>query len=154
MGNLYRREGGATLIVVATAAEKKIAADRWPGEVIVETGVGGLNVYKALSGYDRGEPVINFGYAGSNSIPVGTEVSVGRCRLLHPNVSYEEAEFLLDGNTDCWTFCDFVLEAEMEDPVVFDMELAFILAMGFSNVKSIKVVSDNLSIEEYEKTTK
>lgn len=34
---------------------------------------------------------------------------------------------------------------------VFDMELAFIMAMGFKNVKSEKIVSDNLNLKEFEK---
>ena len=142
------------MIVVATDAEKKVAEDRWPCEPVVVTGVGGLNVYKTLSLYDRQTPIINFGYVGSNNIPIGTEVSVGRCGLLHPNVSYDEDEFALGGNIACLTSCDFVLETQITDPVVFDMELAFILAMGFENVQSIKIVSDNLSIEQYEETTK
>ena len=49
---------------------------------------------------------------------------------------------------------DFVLETKIKKPVVFDMELAYILALGFKNVESIKIVSDNLSLKQYEKINK
>jgi len=87
---------------------------------------------------------------GSNYIPVGTEVRVGTSQLYHPNVDYDEPVFSLDGDVPCYTSNDFVLHTEIDEPVVFDMELAYILAMGFKNVESIKVVSDNLSLTEYE----
>lgn len=141
------------MIVVATEAEQKIAESRWKNESILITGVGGLNVYKALCDVDRNEQIINFGYCGSNLLQIGSEVSVGDCRLYHPNVEYEEKAFRLDGETTCLTSCDFVLKTEIQEPVVFDMELAFILAMGFQNVKSIKIVSDNLSLKQYEEIT-
>lgn len=141
------------MIVVATEAERKIAERRWKNERILVTGVGGLNVYKALCDVDRNEQIINFGYCGSNLLPIGTEVSVGDCRLYHPNVEYEEKAFRIDGETTCLTSCDFVLKTEIKEPVVFDMELAFILAMGFQNVESIKIVSDNLSLKQYEELT-
>lgn len=141
------------MIVVATETERKIAERRWKNERILVTGVGGLNVYKALCDIDRNEQIINFGHCGSNLLQIGSEVSVGDCRLYHPNVEYEEKSFRLDGETTCLTSCDFVLETEIKEPVVFDMELAFILAMGFRNVKSIKIVSDNLSLKQYEETT-
>jgi hypothetical protein len=141
------------MIVVATEAERKIAESRWKNESILVTGVGGITVYKALCDVDRSEQIINFGYCGSNLLPIGMEISVGDCRLYHPNVEYEEESFRIDGETTCLTSCDFVLKTEIEEPVVFDMELAFILAMGFRNVKSIKIVSDNLSLKQYEELT-
>jgi hypothetical protein len=141
------------MIVVATEAERKIAESRWENERILVTGVGGINVYKALCDVDRNEQIINFGCCGSNLLQIGSEVSVGDCRLYHPNVEYEEKAFRLNGETTCLTFCDFVLKTEIQEPVVFDMELAFILAMGFRNVKSIKIVSDNLSLKQYEEIT-
>ena len=69
------------------------------------------------------------------------------------NVEYKEEAFNVGGETICLTSCDFVLKTEIKEPVVFDMELAFILAMGFRSVKSIKIVSDNLSLKQYEEST-
>ena len=50
---------------------------------------------------------------------------------------------------ECYTSTDFVISSNIDKPCVFDMELAAIASL-FRNTKSIKVVSDNLSIEEYE----
>lgn len=139
------------MIVVATDEEYKLAQNRFKGHRIIKTGVGGINIYLALKNENKGEKLLNFGYAGSNNIPIGTEVKIGKCKLYHPNVEYEEPEFELNGNTTCYTSNDFVLETEIKEPVVFDMELAYILALGFEEVESIKIVSDNLSLKEYER---
>lgn len=138
------------MIVVATETEYIEAQKRWSGEKIVRTGVGGLNVIRKLQWYNRDTPIINFGYAGSNVLPIGTEVEVGEVKLNHPNVEYNEPIYNVGGTIPCFTSNDFVLSTDIKEPVVFDMELAFILAMGFTDVKSIKVVSDNLNLKEYE----
>ena len=137
------------MIVVATEAEYELAFERWAGEKILKVGVGGLNVYKSLRHIPTDTPIINFGYVGSNCLPIGSEVEVGRCGLYHPNVDYDEPMFDLGGTVPCLTSNDFVLSTEIQEPVVFDMELAYILAMGFSSVKSIKIVSDNLNLKQY-----
>jgi hypothetical protein len=58
-----------------------------------------------------------------------------------------------DEGVTCFTSCDFVGDKKAENSV-FDMELAFIAALGFLKVESIKVVSDSIDYEEYEKTIK
>jgi hypothetical protein len=151
LGKLYRRKGGAFVIVVATSSEYIEAKKRWQDEHIVQTGVGGLNVVRKLQWYNRDTPIINFGYVGSNLLPIGETVEIGECKLYHPNVEYQEPIYNLGGDIKCYTSNDFVLNTDINETVVFDMELAYILAMGFQNVKSIKIVSDNLSIKEYEK---
>ena len=142
------------MVVVATAEEYEIAQDRFKGQNIIETGIGGLNVLQALKDLDKSQEIINFGFCGSNKLPVGTEVEIGECRFYHPNVDYPEPVYKLNGNTTCYTNNDFVLSTEITEPVVFDMELAYILALGFDKVTSIKVVSDNLSLEQYEEEKK
>lgn len=142
------------MIVVATDEEYRLAQKRFKGQKIVKTGVGGINTYRALKDKDKKQDITNFGYVGSNNIPIGTEVKIGKCKLYHPNVEYNEPEFELKGDITCYTSNDFVLKTEIKEPVVFDMELAYILAMGFENVESIKIVSDNLSLKEYEKNIK
>ena len=142
------------MIVVATEEEYNIALKRFKGAHIVKTGVGGINTYRALKNFDRGQKIVNFGYVGSNAIPIGTEVTVGECKLYHPSVEYEEPVFKLKGEFPCYTSNDFVTHTNIQTPVVFDMELAYILAMGFKDVESIKIVSDNLSLKEYDKTIK
>lgn len=142
------------MIIVATDEEYKLAKKRFKGQKIVKTGVGGINVLNTLKEADKWQKIINFGYVGSNVIPIGTEVRIGESRLYHPNVEYEEPIYKLDGDITCYTSNDFVLETNIKKPVVFDMELAYILALGFKNVESIKIVSDNLSLSQYEEEIK
>lgn len=142
------------MIVVATDEEYKLAKKRFKGQKIIKTGVGGINVIKKLKHFPKWLKITNFGYVGSNNIPIGTEIRVDNCKLYHPNVKYEEPVYKLDGDTTCYTSNDFVLETKIKEPVVFDMELAYILALGFKNVESIKIVSDNLSLSQYEEEIK
>ena len=143
------------LVVVATDEEYKLARKRFKHHIIIKTGVGGINVIRKLRHFPKWLKIINFGYAGSNSIPVGTEVKVGNCVLYHPNVEYDEQIFITNdymySGICCYTSNDFVLETKINRSCVFDMELAYIFALGFKNVTSIKIVSDNLSLKEYEK---
>jgi hypothetical protein len=141
------------MIVVATDREYLLAKQRFQDEEILQTGVGGANVVNALKDIPRNTPILNFGYVGSKSIPKESEVNIGSCSTYHPNVDFEDVLFSLDGDVHCFTSTDFVTEAE-EKNVVFDMELAFICALGFKNVRSIKIVSDNLNLAEYEQTTR
>lgn len=134
------------MIVVAMESERHLAGKN---DCIV-TGCGALNVISALRYVDRDTPILNLGCAGSNMLPVGTKVKIGKVKLYHPNVEInDEPEYTLDGDVTCFTSNDFVLSTDIQEPCVFDMELAYILAMGFTNVSAEKVVSDNLNIEEY-----
>ena len=137
------------MIVVATDQEYEMAKKRFKGEPIIKTGIGALNVAKALKDCPKNAHITNFGYAGSNNIPPESEVRIGKCRLYHPNVKYDEPEYNLNGETTCYKSCDFVTETDIKEPAAFDMELAFILAQGFTNVESIKIISDNLSLDQY-----
>lgn len=141
------------MIVVATDEEYKLAQKRFKGQKIIKTGVGGINALESLKHVGKCQKIINFGYVGSNDFPVGTEVRIGSCKLYHPNVEYNEPTYILNGNVKCYTSNDFVLQTDIKEPVVFDMELAFICSM-FKNVESIKIVSDNLSLNEYENNVK
>ena len=137
------------MIVIAMEEERrKFGSD----EEVLVTGVGAINILRALKDLPRDTPIMNIGYAGSNCIPTGTRVRVGKVELYHPHYAYDEPVFQLDGNVPCYTSCDFVVETEIKEPCVFDMELAFILAMGFKNVTAEKIVSDSLSKEEFEQT--
>lgn len=142
------------MIIVATDEEYKLARKRFKNDYILKTGVGAINVLKKLKNADKGIKITNFGYVGSNVIPIGTEIKVGRCKLYHPNVVYQEPSYKLNGNVMCYTSNDFVLQTDIKEPCVFDMELAYILALGFKNVESIKIVSDNLSLKQYEEEIK
>ena len=146
-------EDKMTIVVVATPEEYIIARAKFKGKKIIETGVGALNVIETLRKIPKWVRIINFGYAGSNRIPIGTEVKVGFSALYHPKVDYLEPGYILDDGEEavtCYTSSDFVTETKEETPCLFDMELAYIMALGFKHVRSIKIVSDNLSLEQYE----
>lgn len=143
------------MVVVATLQEYALAKEYSHDEIIV-TGVGGLNVIRALKDIDRDTPILNIGYVGSNNIAVGTVVTVDEVALYHPSVTYDEPNYKIKPDDrfqryKCFTSNNFVLETNIKESVVFDMELAYIMALGFKNVKCIKVVSDNLSLKEYER---
>lgn len=143
------------MIVVATDEEYALAKKRFKGHKIIKTGVGGTNVIEKLKRYPKWLKIINFGYVGSNNIPIGTEVNVCISYLYHPNVDFKEPIYHLkfkDPEKDvmCLTSNDFVTETKIKESVVFDMELAYICALGFKNIESIKIVSDNLSLKKYE----
>ena len=149
-----------TRIVVATDEEFQQAKDLFPNYKVIKTGVGALNVYNKLRRVPRWFHIINWGFAGSNSLPKGYTYQVSRSSLYHPSVEYEEPSFdlivsdrLVEG-IPCFTSNDFVTHTDIKEPCLFDMELAFILGMGFKKVSSIKIVSDNLDLHQYEDTVK
>ena len=116
---------------------------------IIKTGIGGVNVIESLKDLPKSTKLINIGYAGSTTIPVGEIVKVKNCYSYHPIVGkFEEKFYKLNGNIDCYTSGDFVTSTTITQPVVFDMELAYICALGFTNLTSYKVVSDALNLDQ------
>ena len=128
---------------------------------VIFTGVGAINIIRSLQNLDRDAELINIGYAGSANFDLDTWVEVTEVRLNHPNVTYAEPELHLTPYTlhrtpakqaICYSNCDFVLASDNKD-CVFDMELAFIAALGFKRLHSFKYVSDNLSLHAYHELT-
>ena len=157
-----------TLFIIAEKEESELVNRLFPnaiaeGAELLVTGVGAINIYRSLDAVDRTAHLINIGYAGSANFAVGTWVRVTEARLHHPNVKYPEPRLPLLPSTSlpsselieapCYSGVDFVLQSPFKD-CVFDMELAFIMAMGFQNVESYKYVSDNLSLHEYRESIK
>lgn len=146
-----------TYLVVATENELKLDFSRLfigTGSEPIVTGVGGTNVIRALRDLPRDAGIYNVGYAGSVYYPIGAVRQIGYCRLFHPNVEFDEQTFHLIGPAEdlCLTAGDFVLSPEgLPEKAIVDMELAYICAMGFEAVCSFKYISDNLSLEQYEK---
>ena len=142
----------------------------WGDAKILYTGVGAINIIRTLQDLDREAELVNVGYAGSANFDIGTWVAVTEARLNHPNVTYPEPELKVEGrmcNVEgvrfkvesgklkeavCYTNTDFVLQSDYKD-CVFDMELAFIAALGFKKLHSLKYVSDNLSLHAYHDLT-
>lgn len=136
-------------IVVATAEEIRILdhLPHLPHLPIIVTGVGGTNVVNALDKISRDAEIINVGFAGSVDLTKGEIYQVRESRL-HHKVPFSEKTFILpQGKVPCLTSSDFVTEGP--SGVLFDMELAFICAMGFKSVVSYKMVSDHCNLEEY-----
>lgn len=152
-------------ILIAEEGERKLVEQYLPGETnILVTGVGALNIIRALRDLPRDTELINIGYAGSANYPIGTLVEVTECRLHHPNVTYAEPVLPLQPIDDlfvralqpvkavCYSNTDFVLSSPYTD-CVFDMESAYIAAQGFTRLSALKIVSDNLSLHSYHELT-
>ena len=146
--------------VLLDKARAELGLDLSDAELIF-TGVGAINIIRSLQHLDREAELFNIGYAGSANFDLGTWVEVNEVRLNHPNVTYSEpklplAELKIKNEklkqAVCYSNCDFVLASEYRD-CVFDMELAFIAALGFKNLHSLKYVSDNLSLHAYHDLT-
>ena len=138
----------------------KLGLDLSDAELIY-TGVGAINIIQHLQHLDREAEIYNIGYAGSANFDIGTWVEVTEVRLNHPNVTYPEPTLALSAislqhseiiKAICYTNTDFVMASDYTD-CVFDMELAFIAALGFKHLHSLKYVSDNLSLHAYHDLT-
>ncbi len=146
--------------VLLDQAKEALGLDLSDAELIF-TGVGAINIIRSLQHLDREAELINIGYAGSANFDLGTWVEVTEVRLNHPNVTYPEPELKISNQQStinnvkqapCFTSTDFVLASDYKD-CIFDMELAFIAALGFTNLHSYKYVSDNLSLHAYHDLT-
>ena len=147
-------------------AREELGLDLGDTEILF-TGVGAINIIRSLQHLDREAEVYNIGYAGSANFDLGSWVEVTEVRLNHPNVTYPEPELKLSALRDsgisiarypekravCYSNCDFVLASDYRD-CVFDMELAFIAALGFKHLHALKYVSDNLSLHAYHEHTR
>ena len=137
-------------VVVATAEEVRLI-EHFPNlanNPVIITGVGGTNVINALNGLSKEVGIVNIGFAGSADLEIGKMYRVKECRLFHKVPFAEKTYNLLSGDIACYTSTDFVTEGPAG--VLFDMELAFICAMGFKSIISYKFVSDHCNLEEYE----
>lgn len=146
------------IVVIASENERKLVKELgYEKNPIIVTGIGGMNVIRALKKISKDEEIVNIGYAGSNHLPIGEKVVVGVSVLLHEIFQYEEENCKTtdypQSKMICYTSTDFVTKTNIKEPCVFDMELAFICAM-FDKVKAIKVVSDNLDLNIYEECVK
>ena len=146
--------------VLLDKAREALGLD-WNDAQVIYTGVGAINVIRSLQDLDRDAELLNIGYAGSANFDLGTWVEVTEVRLNHPNVTYPEPRLEIENGklkiencrqAICYTNTDFVLASDYTD-CVFDMELAFMAALGFKNLHSLKYVSDNLSLHKYHELT-
>ena len=148
------------LVVIAEKEELKLVEQLgYKDYPILITGVGALNIIETLKDIPKDVSIINIGYAGSKNLKPGKFYAIDRVSLYHPNVEYNEPSSPLGYNpwvggvepltpVKCLTGTDFVLKSDIKG-CVFDMELAYIKALGFEDVIAYKYVSDNLDLQEY-----
>jgi len=145
------------LIVIAEKEELSLVDKlKYKGIPILITGVGALNVIESLRDVPRDTEIINIGYAGSNCLEVGQFYQVRTVTLHHPVADYleptykcKEIDEIFEAHK-CYTCSDFMSPGKVSG--LFDMELAYIMALGFENVRSLKYVSDHMDIKEYRET--
>lgn len=144
-----------TVILAAEVTEYKLCSEMFPEYECVLMGVGAGNVIKTCSQLPHGTRVINIGYAGSNSLSIGT-VSMVKESHRYTDGVYQFADYanplpLSANGYPCYTSNSFVTSTQIVEPTLFDMELNYIAAFTpcLDLVASIKVVSDNLSVEAF-----
>ena len=148
------------IILVATDDELSLAKRHLSEYEIVKTGVGAGNVIRVCSellqrpGIGE-EKVVNVGFCGSNSIPVGSVVKVSETLRLMDNVveftDWRNGYRFCEDGVPCYTSNSFVLKTDITVPCAFDMELNYAAAFPqIPLVGAVKIVSDNLCLDKYE----
>lgn len=144
------------VILAAEEAEYKKCLEYFPDVKCVRMGVGAGNVIRTCCALPEGTRVINVGYAGSNSVDIGTVCRVSESHRLTDGVyKFEDhANPLSLGGEGhpCFTNNSFVTQSDLTEPTLFDMELNYIAAFTprIELVASVKIVSDNLSVEAFQ----
>ena len=148
------------LVVIAEKEELKLVEQLgYKDYPTLITGVGALNIIEGLKDIPKDVSIINIGYAGSKNLEPGKFYAIDVVSLYHQNVKYIEPSYSLGYNpwvgggeplthVNCLTGTDFILESNLKG-CVFDMELAYIMVLGFKDVIAYKYVSDNLDLHEY-----
>ncbi|MBR3319480.1 hypothetical protein IKG06_03165 [Candidatus Saccharibacteria bacterium] len=163
-------------IIVATDEEYVFIRNLFQDQYeIVQTGAGGPNTVAKLVNLDKTEPLLSIGFACSNNLEIGTVAIIKNVALYHPNRAFEESVYQLDQNIPdniirtivetgkpqrilrespvaCLTSSDLIEKTVIEEPVIFDMELVYLPALGFEHVSAIKIISDNFNLHERAKT--
>ncbi|MCQ2186919.1 MAG: hypothetical protein MJY73_01060 [Bacteroidales bacterium] len=142
------------IILVAEEAEARMVQKYLPEAECVRTGVGASNVIKTCCGIPAGTKVFNIGYAGSNSLTIGTVTAVSQTfRLMsdaYKFVDHNNPLCLGGEGFPCYTSNSFVTESDKVEPTLFDMELNYMAAFPLEMVGAIKIVSDNLSVDAFQ----
>ena len=120
------------LILLAEEGERKLihevgaqlgCADWLAQYDVLVTGVGAINIIRALRHLPADTEILNIGYAGSANFNLGTLVAVTEARLNHPHVSYLEPALSLETpacatsltRAVCYSNTDFVLQSDYRD---------------------------------------
>lgn len=142
--------------MAAEEAEYRKCLEWFPEYECMLTGVGAGNVIKTCCALAEGTRIINIGYAGSNNLSIGTVSMVSETfRMTDGSYVFEDhcnPLTLSEEGHPCYTSNSFVTQSEMTAPALFDMELNYIASFSprLTIVASIKIVSDNLSVEAFQ----
>lgn len=143
------------VILAAEEAEYNKCKELFPEFECVQMGVGAGNVIKTCCSLPEGTRVVNIGYAGSNVLEIGTVALVSETyRLTDGTYQFKDHANplqLATGGYPCFTNNSFVTATDKTGPTLFDMELNYIASFTprLELVASIKIVSDNLSVEAF-----
>ena len=147
--------GSRIVILAAEEAEYNKCREIFPEMECIRTGVGAGNVIKACCNLPKGTRIINIGYAGSNNIEIGTVSLVSDSfRYTDGNYKFDDHAnplHLSDEGLPCYTGNSFFTESDRTEPTLYDMELNYIASFSphLELVAAVKIVSDNLSVDEY-----
>ncbi len=153
------------IILTPMKEEYEIAQERFGlNHKIILLGVGprnALNTLLELKLPRYADNIMLFGYAGSKTLPVGTEVFVTEsyihqhyganyedppCRLIRPKI-----EGVPELGVPCYSSSDFVTESDIKESAIFDMELGFVTILH-PRVTCWRRVSDGLKLDEFYET--
>ncbi len=170
------------LIVCAMRKEAIRIAEKMELEIIDEntyrknnitlliTGIGKQKTAIALTQYLcnnlKPDLIINIGYAGSTDIEIGKWVNINNVYNYEWNIpgeerfsmsDFENKKLILLKNKNliiapCYSAEAFVTKTDINESVVFDMELhsiAIICDINNIDLFALKKISDNLSLENY-----
>lgn len=137
---------------------------------LIITGIGkqrtAISLTKYLENNEKPDVIINVGYAGSTDAKIGTWVNVNNSFNYEWQILDEEKYSLkgLDSkilrdrekivNMPCYSAESFVTRTDINESVLFDMELhsIYIICQMYGIcLISLKKVSDNLCLDEYYK---
>ena len=134
------------------------------------TGVGkqltAINLTQYLCKNTKPDLIINVGYAGSTDIPIGKWVGISRTYNYEWDIPGEEKYVMIAGGSqnlekiqddeiemaECYSSESFVTETNLDGHIAFDMELhsiSLICDLYKIRLKSLKKISDNLSLGDY-----
>lgn len=141
------------MLIVLCAEESEAKHIKCKRANIFVTGVGLVNILQSPLKFPPNAKIVNVGYAGSNVHPIGTVLSVNRVERFIKSSILNEPVFNLTPcyvDDSCYTADDFITYTLiLNDKIpLIDMELYY-LAARYPNIESIKIVSDNLNLEDH-----
>ncbi len=138
-------------LVFIFAMQREADMVRLPEDDNIRKEIVGISMLDNLPQVSEDEIIINLGYCGSNSIKVGTIVEPSIATDLRTGAQIKLDHLFDTPTTECFTSDEFVTKSTQDEPCVYDMELYKIAQLPHKALYSLKIVSDNLNLEDCEK---